>query len=758
MAGNALGGRFVRRYSDIALAGLVVGIIAMMIIPLPTRVLDVLLATNISLAVILLLVAIYVTEPIRIATFPTLLLITTLFRLGLNVSSTRLILLQADAGEVIRSFGQFVVSGNLVVGAIVFLILTLIQFVVIAKGSERVAEVAARFTLDAMPGKQMAIDAELRSGTIDSSEARRRRRGLERESQLYGSMDGAMKFVKGDAIAGIVITLVNIVGGLIVGVYQMGMSGAEAAEVYSLLTIGDGLVSQIPALVISTSAGLVVTRVASEDETSHLGQDIAGQLLGQPKAIAIAAALMLGLALVPGLPWFPFLVLGLLCAVVAHALLRRGQRLQAGLRRGAPWKGRGDWAEPGPQDGGLLGLFDSPRAEPGLEEGPRELVEAVALEVSADLASWVDPAQGELGRAFAEERLPGLRATLFQELGLLVPPIRVRVSDGGLPPGGLPPGGLPPGGLPPGGLPPGGLPPGGLPPGGLPPGGLPPGSYRIRFKEVPLGEGSPPEGALLALASKAYLERRGVAAEEAGLAGLGHRSSWLAKDQRDEASALGVPVLEGPEILAAHLEALLRRHGHELLGIQETRALLDALETTHPHLVEELVPKPVTVPLLAEVLRRLAEEGINLRHLADLLPVLASWLKTEKDPVLLTEYCRMALRRQITHQFSSSGGSLSAVVLDSEIERVVSEAIQRSEAGSYLALEPELGREILDAARAVLGPALDSGAPAVVLTSMEIRRFVKKLLEVELPDVTVLSYQELSPDLEILPAGRLALG
>ncbi len=695
--------RFIKRYADLALAGLVVLIIALMIIPMPTWLLDILLAANISLAVILLLSAIYVTQPLRIATFPTILLITTLFRLGLNVSSTRLILLQADAGEVIRSFGHFVVAGNVVVGAIVFLILTLIQFVVIAKGSERVAEVAARFTLDAMPGKQMSIDADLRAGNIDSEQARRRRKSLERESQLYGSMDGAMKFVKGDAIAGIVITLVNIVGGLIVGIYQMKMSASEAAATYSLLTIGDGLVSQIPALIISTAAGLIVTRVASEDDNVHLGQDIGLQLLGQPKAIAIAAVLMLLLAVIPGLPMLPFLVLGALCGLAAYGLLRHRRTRAPATRR-----------ETG---SGLLQTFGFDEAdEAPPDDDPQGLVEPIGLEISPGLTPLVDR-EGQ-GREFADDLLPAIRARVFRDLGVSLPPIRVRGDAEDVQADG----------------------------------------YRILLKEVALGEGELEPGQVLASAHPAYLEGLGIDGVEAELTGLEHRCTWIRREDADRARTAGVHVSEGAEVIAAHTEALLRRYAFEFVSIQETRALLDSLETSHPQLVEELVPKPVRVDVLADVLQRLVEEGVNIRHLADILPVLASWMKTEKDPVLLTEYCRMALKRQITYQFCGTSGALSAIVLDPEIEQTVAEAIQRTEAGSYLALEPELSREILAAAQRAVEPALAAGEPAVLVTGMETRRFVRKLLEVELPGVTVLSYQELAPDLEIQPVARVELG
>src|SRR5262245_18715340 len=365
------------RHSDLALAGLVVAIVGMMIVPLPTPLLDLLISVNIATGVVLLLVAIYVSDALKIATFPTLLLLTTLFRLALEVSATRLILLHADAGAVIHAFGNFVVAGNLVVGAVIFLILTMIQFIVISKGSERVAEVAARFTLDAMPGKQMSIDAELRAGHIDHNEARRRRAALARESQLFGSMDGAMKFVKGDAIAGIVVLAVNIVGGLVIGILQRGLDAATAARTYTVLTIGEGLVAQIPALIISTSAGIIVTRVASEEEGGQLGRDIGLQVMAQPKAIAIAAGLLAPLATVPGLPGIPFMTLAAVLGLIAWRLLRAPavDRAEAGAPASAAAGAAGGWAQP---------------ARPG-ELAATPVLTPIAVEVSGELGAVVGP-------------------------------------------------------------------------------------------------------------------------------------------------------------------------------------------------------------------------------------------------------------------------------------------------------------------------------------------------------------------------------
>ncbi|HTB61628.1 MAG TPA: flagellar biosynthesis protein FlhA, partial [Polyangia bacterium] len=520
-AGDVRG--LLSRYADLALAGLVVAIVGMMIVPLPTPLLDLLISVNIAAAVTLLLVAIYVSDALKIATFPTLLLLTTLFRLALEVSATRLILLRADAGEVIRAFGNFVVAGNLVVGAVIFLILTMIQFLVVSKGSERVAEVAARFTLDAMPGKQMSIDAELRAGHIDHNEARRRRAALARESQLFGSMDGAMKFVKGDAIAGIVVLAVNIVGGLVIGIVQRGMDAGTAAHTYTVLTIGEGLVAQIPALIISTSAGIIVTRVASEEEGGHLGRDIGLQIMAQPKALAIAAGLLALLAIVPGLPTVPFLTLALILGAVAWKLLRTA----------AP---AAETAATGPA-GAAVARAGAPRGAAADEALLSPLLTPIAVEVSAELGAYLD--------GFASEVVPRLRERLFAELGLPLPAVRLRVGASALAEG----------------------------------------AFVIRLNEVPLARGE-------------------IARDDWGAAG----------------ARLGDEVL-----------ALLRRYGHELFGLEEAQALLDALERTHPALVREVVPKLVSLVLFTDIARRLVEEGISLRNLRDILGALAEWAPHDRD-------------------------------------------------------------------------------------------------------------------------------
>jgi len=682
------------RYGDVALAVLVVAIVGMMIVPLPTVLLDILITFNITMAVVILLVALYVQDALKFAAFPTLLLITTLYRLALNVSATRLILLKADPGDVIRAFGEFVVGGNFVVGAVVFLILTIIQFVVIAKGSERVAEVAARFTLDAMPGKQMAIDADLRAGAFDLDEARRRRAALQRESQLYGSMDGAMKFVKGDAIAGIIITGINIVGGLIIGVAMRGLEVGDAVKIYTILTIGDGLVSQIPALLISTAAGMVVTRVASEEEGTHLGKDIGSQLLAYPKALLIASVMLVLLAFI-GLPRVPFLVLGAAVGSLGFVLRRRQAAAQA--------------APPAEEEVVMAEEATPPqRLAPG--------VTPIILEVSESLTPLID-AETASGKLLGE-LIPKLREAFFVELGVQLPGIRVRGHSPDLP-------------------------------------GL---AYRIFVHEVPVAEGVIPEGRILCAERPERLEPSGIKAEPTWMPGENIPAAWVSEEDKEKCEQAGLRTFDASAVVLFHLGAVLRRHAAEFVGIEETQALLDLFEQAYPALVREVVPKICPPQLLANVLKRLVEERVSIRDMRTILQALAEWAPVEKDPVILTEYVRMALRRSITFAFAQGASTLGVYLLDPSIEDVVRQAIQHTATGSYLALDPEVSREILDAVRRELGEKEAGGPPPVILTQMEIRRFVKRLVDVEFPDVVVLSFQELSPELNIQPVGQIRIG
>jgi type III secretion protein V len=629
--------------ADAALAALVVVVVALMIVPLPTWVLDLLISANLSCAVAILLVVLYVPDAIGIATFPTILLLTTLFRLALNVASTRLILLQANAGEVIKAFGSFVVRGNYVVGAVVFLVLTTIQFVVIAKGSERVAEVAARFALDAMPGKQMAIDAELRGGSIDGIEAKRRRRSLQRESQFYGAMDGAMKFVKGDVVASVIIVLVNIVGGLAIGVAMKGLPIVDAMRRYGLLTIGDGLVTQLPALVLSTAAGVLVTRVASEEADTPLGDELVRQLLGVPKALQVAGGFVVLLAVVPGLPASPFLVLGAALLAIGSA---RSRATTAAQRRAA--------TEAAPTD--------RARAR-GNEPTFIPLIVPWSIEVAPDLIPLLEKDTEGL-----REMATRVREQVFADLGVPLPAPRLRATAG-----------------------------------------IPEGGVRLTLHEVPSdvfdlpADGSDDD-----------------------------RISWL----RDR------------------ITARLRVRAADFLGLAEVQRMLDELEQFAPATVRNVVPKPVTVVLLSDVLRRLVEEGISVRDLRGVLEGLSTVAVNEKDALNLTEYVRAHMRRAITYRLTAGLGQLDIILLDPLIEDTVRRAITRTPAGAFLALPPQAARDILASVQRALTGTGQASASLVILTQPDIRRFVRKLLEPDLPNIAVVSFAELLPEVALKPVAR----
>jgi len=693
---------WILRHSDATLAIAVAGIVAMMILPLPTWLLDILITFNISMAVLLLLVVLYVPEPLAIGTFPTILLLTTLYRLALNVSSTRLILLQADAGRVIDAFGTFVVSGNYVVGAVIFLILTLIQFIVITKGSERVAEVAARFTLDAMPGKQMSIDADLRAGIIDAKEARRRRTGLEREAQFYGAMDGGMRFVKGDAIAAIFITIINIVAGLAVGMFQMDMSLGESARTFTLLTIGDGLVSQIPALVISTSAGFVITRVASEEREAHLGADVGRQLFRHPRALKIVSLLLIALGIVPGMPFGPFFILG-----VAAGFL--GWSIGVRERRAAARKTAEREAEAPPAGETGLASTDSEK------EGERHaLLRAVTLEIS--------PALDAGGGGKLAERLQGdmpvLRGRLFGELGLKLPPVHIRLSAS-----------------------------------------LPSGTnVAVLINEVAAFRGNVPSGKVFTTLPRRQLEEAGLPAEPgsdpAGMPG----GAWVNEEERDRLQAYGADVMDGRDYIQHCVAWAVRRSSEELVGTQQVQEMLSMLETTHPALVRSAMPKPVELGLLTDVCRRLVSEGVSLRYMEQILETLQAWVPFEKDPVALTELVRSCLKRYLSARYQSSEGRLDAFLLSPDVEEALRSSIHKTRAGSFLALAPDLSRSILDAVRREVVPAIGDGRrDAVVVTHADVRRYFRKLVEVELPRLAVLSYAEIEPRTVLIPIGEIGI-
>ncbi len=682
--------------NDIVLAVLLVAIIFMMILPLPTALVDALIATNMGLSAILLMVAMYIPSPLSFSAFPAVLLVTTLFRLGLSISTTRLILLQGDAGHIVETFGNFVVGGNLVVGLVVFLILTIVQFVVITKGAERVAEVAARFSLDAMPGKQMSIDGDMRAGVIDMEEARRRRQLVEKESQLYGAMDGAMKFVKGDAIAGLIIVAVNLLGGLTIGTLQRGLDVGQAMQTYSVLTIGDGLIAQIPALFISICAGIIVTRVSSEDAASNVGRDIGGQVLSQPRALLIGAAIMLGFSMIPGMPTVTFLALGAVIGAVGFVLFKMA-KTDAEKAEEATIPAMAAPGQPPPK-------------RPTSADRQEEVVLTVPLllDVSVDLEQHLKPAA-------LNEDLLKVRRALYYDLGVPFPGINLRYNET-----------------------------------------LPPGGYTIMLHEVPVSQGVLKPGYLFVREPVDNLKTLGVACIEDRKFLPNLPTIWVSNERRDVLTKAGIGFMDLSQVLTYHLAFVLKKYAEDFIGIQETRYLLASMESRFPDLVKE-VQRILPLQKITEVLQRLVSENISIRNLRAIMEALIDWGQKEKDTVLLAEYVRSSLKRYISYKYSSGHNMLPAYMLAPKVEDTVRNAVRQTSAGSYLALDSNVSRKLVENIKKTVGDISATAQKPVLLTSMDIRRYVRKLIELDLYELPVLSYQELTQDINIQPLGRIDL-
>lgn len=681
--------------NDVVLAVMLVAIIFMMILPLPTLLVDVLIGINMTLSAILLMVAMYLPSPLAFSSFPSVLLVTTLFRLGISIATTRLILLQADAGDIIDTFGNFVVGGNLVVGLVVFLILTIVQFVVITKGAERVAEVAARFSLDAMPGKQMSIDGDMRAGTIDMEEAKRRRREVEKESQLYGAMDGAMKFVKGDAIAGLIITTVNLLGGVLIGVLQRGMTMEKAMATYSILSIGDGLIAQIPALFISICAGMIVTRVRADDGgPSNVGRDIGTQVMAQPKALLIGGCIAIGMGLIPGMPTGVFLVLAVPLIGMGLAMM---PKKQVDKRTGKVTEIPAIQPSSGEQ-------------KPARQDGTEDFVPTVPLVL--DISSAL---QAELKADDLNEELIKIRRSLYFELGVPFPGIHLRFNDQ-----------------------------------------IAHDSYVIVLSEVPVAQGRLRPGWLLIRESEQTIRALSIDVERDKDFLPGISTLWSDSNKKELLDRAGIASLDTTQILGYHIAAVLRRYSSEFIGIQETRFLLSAMEQRFPDLVKEVM-RVMPMQKLAEILQRLVSEDIPIRNLRTILEALVDWGQKEKDTVLLTEYVRGSLKRHISYKHSSGMNMLPAYLLAPNVEETVRAAIRQTSSGSYMALDPSTSKRLLENIKSTVGELPSSGSKPVLLASMDIRRFMRKLIEQDLYELQVLSYQELTPEVNIQPLARIDL-
>lgn len=684
------------RYNDIVLALMLVAIIGLMIIPLPTVVVDGLIATNLMLAVIMLMVSMYIPSALSFSVFPSMLLFTTLFRLALNITTTRLILLKANAGDIIFTFGNFVVAGNFVVGAVIFLILTIVQFLVIAKGSERVAEVAARFTLDAMPGKQMSIDADMRAGVIDMNEARKRRTLVTKESQMYGAMDGAMKFVKGDAIAGLIVTAVNILGGILIGISQNGMTAGEALQTYAILTIGDGLVSQIPALLISITAGIVVTRVSSEEE-DHLGGQIGKQFLAQPKALLIGGALLLLFALIPGFPKPQFIFLAALVGGMGFILLRAKKQRDL------------------PED--PAAKLEQAMAPAGQNEPQRPLNKdaddfSITVPLLIDLSESI---RSRINATQLNDEIIRVRSALYHDLGVPFPGIHLRFRNE-----------------------------------------LSPDTYTIMMQEIPMSKGWLPAKKVLVREPAQTLDMTGFTYEQGEQFLPGVPALWVDEKKTDLLEKAGMTFLYPAQVMTFHLSFLLMKHAEEFIGMQETRYLLTQMDGRYSELVKE-VQRVMPVQKIAEIFQRLVQEQISIRNLRTVLESLIEWGQKEKDSVLLTEYVRTALKRQISYQHSGGQNVLSAYLLDPDLEETIRNAIRQTSSGSYLALPPEISQRFVQQLHEEAGDIASQNTRPVLLTSMDIRRYVRKMIELEFYELPVLSYQELTQEITIQPLGKVAI-
>ncbi|RII30011.1 MAG: flagellar biosynthesis protein FlhA [Geobacter sp.] len=678
-----------RKNSDIYVAVALIGVLALMIIPLPAFFLDICLAANITIALCILLVCLYTIHPLDFSVFPSVLLVTTLYRLALNIASTRLILLHGSegveaAGAVIKAFGQFVVGGNYVVGAVIFLILVIINFVVITKGAGRVAEVTARFTLDAMPGKQMAIDADLSAGMITEKEARARRLRISREADFYGSMDGASKFVRGDAIAGILIVLVNIFGGLIIGILQQGMPIQAALTNYTLLTIGEGLVAQIPALIISTAAGIIVTRSADEN---NFGHEITGQFMNYPKAFYVASGVLFLFALIPGLPHFAFLLLAGVTFLLAKMAREKTQVVedQAALPEAAS---------------GEESLDSASAIRP---------LDVLELEVGYGLVPMVDASQdGEL-----LERIRSIRRQYAQKLGFVVPPIHIHDNLQ-----------------------------------------LKPYEYNLLVRGARVG-GSELTGQYLAMDSGTVTA--GVAGVSVKEPVFGLPAVWIGSDKRDEAQINGYTVVDSTTVVATHISEIIKRHAHELVGRQEVQQLLDNVAVTAPKVVEELIPNLLNLGTVLRVVKNLLKEGVSIRDMRTILETLADYAGLSKDPDVLTEFVRQGLGRFIVDQHKSDDDNLSLITLDRTVEDIIAEAIQPSDQGSYLAIEPNVAQQIITSVRTMADRCSMSGVQPVLLASPSIRRHVRKLIERFIPHMAVLSHNEIPQNVKIQSLGVVSI-
>jgi len=687
------------RHTDMLAAVSVVLVVTMLVVPLPSALLSLMITVNIATALTIVATTMYLGKALDFSSFPSLLLLTTMFRLAINVSVTRLILTSGDAGSVVKSFGEFVVGGNVVVGLVIFLILVVIQFVVVTNGAGRVAEVGARFTLDAMPGKQMAIDADLNAGLITDQQARERRAEIAQEADFYGAMDGASKFVKGDAMAAVIITAINLIGGIIVGVLQRHLGFSEATHQYSLLTVGDGLSAQIPALLISVATGIIVTRAASDRD---LGSDIANQILRQRKAPLVAAGAIGVFALIPGLPKLPFLIIAAIFGAIAWAV-RNG--LPAAKDADAEARAAARAALPAPAAEDALGEVGVDALELAIGFGLVPLVEGGS--------SGTGTGSGSGGSSLLR-RVSMIRRQIATDLGVLIPPVRIHDELG-----------------------------------------MESHEYvvKVRGSEVTRGRIMP--GHLLAMdPGDASGKLQGIPTREPA---FGLEAVWVHESSRAEAEALGYTVVDPESVIITHMTETIRAHAAELLTRQDVRALLDKLKETNAAVVEEVVPDALSLGEIQRVLQSLLSEGVPIRDLGTIVEAIGDKARTTRDTSLLSEYARQALGRAITAPHLDEHLRLQAITLDPSIEQEVSTSITQTTDGEYLAMEPSRAQAIVTALRTQVEHAAARGAGGgrtpIILCSARIRRHLRRLIAQAQPHLAVCSYNEIAPGIDVETIG-----
>ncbi len=688
----------MKKIMNSAVSLIVVMIVLLLIIPLNTFLIDVMIILNISLSMIILLISMNIKEPLEFSIFPSMLLITTLFRIGLNISTTRSILGNSGtAGAVIRAMGDFVLQGNVVVGVIIFLIIVLVQFLVITKGAERVSEVAARFTLDAMPGKQMAIDADLGSGLIDEMEAKERRHKIQKEADFYGSMDGATKIVKGDAIMSLIITATNFIGGCIIGMVQGGMGFTEVLSVYSIATVGDGLVSQIPSLLISTATGMIVTRAVAEDS---LNLDVTRQFMAQPRAIMMTGGVLAILLAVPGMPKFQL-------AVVSLALMLGGWQLSRRME---------EMAVPDAQ-AAAMGMADGEQVQVTEEEDFKDInsvyslitVEPIEMEFGYSLIPLVDEESG--GRMI--DRIVIFRRQYAQEMGLVIPSIRLRDSSS-----------------------------------------LNTNQYVIKIKGEEVAKGEILVDYYLALEPpNPEKELDGIDTIEPA---YGIPSKWITVDKKEMAEIYGYTVIDPLSVMLTHLSETVKKHAHELLNRQEVVRLVDNMKKQSPELVEELIPTLISYGNFQKILTNLLKEGIPIKDMETIMETIVDSSMTVKDIETITENIRVAMKRTITRKFCE-GGSMKVVTLDAELEKNIITSLTTGEHGMYLALSPDVMQNVITQLSDEVKKFHDFGQSPLVLTSQVVRVHFYRLIEQFFPDVYVLSFNEISNNIQIQAIGNITL-